>query len=390
VKRRHRDAAIGFLIVPCPGFAKVYAAGVQSLFHGIFGREASVVASAPGRVNLIGEHTDYNGGAVLPAVIPRRTIVALAPRDDRAMRVHTTFGGAATTYDLGAETRRRDCFDYVQGCTWALAEAGFAVPGCDVAIDSTVPAGSGLSSSAALEVALLRALRELGGLTVDDVALARIAHRAEHGFVGAKVGIMDQMAVSLADETAALFLDTRTLATERVPLPATVELAVVDSGVRHALVAGGYNARRVECERAAAALDVSDLCRLGVDALDRVAALPAPLDRRARHVVTEHARVGAAVAALRAGDLARVGALFAASHASQRDDYEVSVPAVDRLVAIASETPHVRGARLTGGGFGGSIVLLVERGYAAAVAADVVARDRAAGGAASVVVPVTT
>ena len=390
MKRRHRDAAIGFVIVPCPGFAKVYAAGVQSLFLGIFGREPSVVASAPGRVNLIGEHTDYNGGAVLPAVLPRRTTVALAPRDDRTMRVHTTFGGAAATYELGAESRRRDCFDYVQGCTWALAEQGIAVPGCDVAIDSTVPAGGGLSSSAALEVALLRALRELVGFPLDDHALARIAHRAEHGFVGAKVGIMDQMAVSLADETAALFLDTRTLATERVPLPATAELAVIDSGVRHALVADGYNARRAECEQAAAALGVPELCRLGPDALDRIAGLPAPLDRRARHVVTEHARVGQAVAALRTGDLAHVGALFAASHASQRDDYEVSVPAVDRLVALAAATPHVHGARLTGGGFGGSIVLLVDRGRAAAVAADVVARDRAAGGRSVVVVPVTT
>jgi galactokinase len=341
-------------------------------------------------VNLIGEHPDYNGGAVLPAVIPCRTTVALAPRDDRTMRVHTTFGDAAATYELGAESRRRDCFDYVQGCTWALWDAGVAVPGCDVAIDSTVPAGSGLSSSAALEVALLRALRELVGFPLDDLALAGIAHRAEHGFVGAKVGIMDQMAVSLADETAALFLDTRTLATERVPLPAAAELAVIDSGVRHALVADGYNTRRAECERAAAALGVPALCGLGTDALDRIAVLPAPLDRRVRLVVTEHDRVGRAVAALKAGDLASVGALFAASHASQCDDYEVSVPAVDRLVALAAAVPQVHGARLTGGGFGGSIVLLVERGRAAAVAADVVARDRAAGGGSTVVVPVTT
>ena len=293
--RRHRDAADGFVIVPCRGFAKVYAGVVEAVFHGIFGCNPAVVASAPGRVNLIGEHTDYNGGAVLPAVIPRRTTVGLAPRDDRRMRVHTTMGGAEATYDLGAETRRGDCFDYVQGCTWALAEAGFAVPGCDVAVDSTVPAGSGLSSSAALEVALLRALRTLAGLALDDVTLARLAHRAEHGFVGAKVGIMDQLAVSLADETAALYLDTRTLATERVPLPPAAELAVIDSGVRHALVAGGYNTRRAECERAAEALGVPDLCRLGVDGLERIAALPPPLDRRARHVVTEHARVAQAV-----------------------------------------------------------------------------------------------
>ena len=360
-------------------------------FRAAFGRDPEVTASAPGRVNLIGEHTDYNGGAVLPTTIPQRTTVALARRADRKVRVHTTFGDAHATYALGTETRRRDCFDYVQGCTWALAEAGLAVPGCDIFIDSTVPAGSGLSSSAALEVALLRALRELAQLPADDIALARLAHRAESGFVGARVGLMDQMAVSLADETSALFLDTRTLATERVLLPRQAELAVIDSGVRHALATGGYNERRAECERAAAALGVELLCELGLEALDRIAHLELPLDRRARHVVTEHARVGDAVRAMREDDVAALGRLFVASHTSQRDDYEVSVPEVDRLVERACAEPGVYGARLTGGGFGGAIVLLAERGHAAEIASRVVERERREhGGAARIVVPLTT
>jgi galactokinase len=324
-------------------------------------------------------------------VIPQRTIVALGRRPDRRVVVHTTFGDAEAAWSLGEEARLGDCFDYVRGCTWALAEAGVDVPGCDVAVTSTVPAGSGLSSSAALEVACLRALRDLVRLPLDDVALARLAHRAESTFVGARVGLMDQMAVSLADDATALHLDTSTLAFDRVPLPRRAELAIVDSGVRHALVTGGYNTRRAECERAAALLGVDRLCALGPGALPRIAMLPPPLDRRARHVVTEHARVGAAVAALRADDVERLGQLFLQSHASQRDDYAVSVPEVDCLVELAWEEAAVYGARLTGGGFGGSVVMLVERGRAADVTARIAERYRAATGrGATVVVPVTT
>jgi galactokinase len=361
---------------------------VQRLFRALFGRDPEVIASAPGRVNLIGEHTDYNGGAVLPTVIPQRTTVALARRSDRRMVVQTTFEDAGTTFALGDETPRRDCFDYVQGCTWALAEGGHALPGADAAITSTVPAGAGLSSSAALEVALLRGLRTLADLRLDDQALARCAHRAESAFVGARVGIMDQMVVSLGDETSALLLDTHTLATVRVPLPRAAELAVIDSGVRHALVSGEYATRRAECERAAATLGVDRLCALGLEALDRIARLPPPLDRRARHVVTEHARVAEAVRALHADDVEGLGQLFLASHASQRDDFAVSVPEVDALVELAWEEPAVYGARLTGGGFGGAVVLLIERGRAAEVAARVAERaSRASGRTATVVVP---
>jgi len=364
---------------------------VDEPFRARFQRAPDATGCAPGRVYLIGEHTDYNGGAVLPTVIPQRTTVEIGRRSDRRIVVHTSLQDAEASWTLGTEARRHDCFDYVRGCTWALGDAGFDVPGCDVAIGSTVPAGAGLSSSAALEVALLRALRDLAGLPLDDVALARLAHRAESEFVGARVGLMDQMAVSLGDEATALHLDTSTLAWGRVPLPRRAEIAIVDSGVRHALVSDGYNARRAECERAAALLDTDRLCALGLDAMPRIAALPPPLDRRARHVVTEHARVAEAVRALRTDDVESLGQLFLASHASQRDDYAVSVPEVDTLVELAWAEPAVYGARLTGGGFGGAVVMLVEPGQAADVTSRVAARYRSATGRTpAVVVPATS
>jgi galactokinase len=364
---------------------------VHDAFRARFGRFPDVVESAPGRVNLIGEHTDYNGGAVLPTAIPQRTAVAAGRRDDRCMIVHTTLGDARASFALGAEARRGGWLDYVQGCTWALAESGFRLGGCDLAIASRVPAGSGLSSSAALLVACLRALRALERLPLDDVAVAHLAHRAETAFVGARVGIMDQMAASLADEVTALHLDTHTLVHRRLPLSRRAELMVVDSGIRHAVATGDYASRRAECERAATLLGVERLCALGIDALDRIARLPAPLDRRARHVVIEHARVGEAVRALEVDDVERLGQLFLASHASQRDDYAVSTPEIDCLVDLAWTEPAVYGARLTGGGFGGSIVALVEREQGAAVAERVAAGyRRAMGRSATVLLPVTS
>lgn len=335
-------------------------------------------ATAFGRVNLIGEHTDYNRGLVLPVAIARRTRVALAVRDDDRVRLVSAdetmaAGGSALAYTLGAERRVERWIDYVQGCTAALAADGHALRGFDAVVTSRVPIGSGLSSSAALEVATLRALREAFALALDDVQLARVAHRAEHDFVGARVGIMDQMAASLGDEAAALFLDTRSEAWERVPLPADVALAVIDSGITHRHAGGGYNARRAECERAAALLGVPSLREIEGEGPARVAELPPPLDRRARHVVTENARVLEAVAALRTGDAARLGAILTAGHASLRDDFEVSTPEVDRLVALAGADPDVFGARLTGGGFGGAVVLLARAGTATETARRVAA-----------------
>jgi galactokinase len=326
-----------------------------------------VVGEAPGRVNLIGEHTDYNGGLVLPIAIPRRTRVRLTPRDDRLVEAYSRDATPEGRFLLGSEKRGAGWVDYVQGITWALVDAGYRLSGFAAEVSSDVPLGSGLASSAALEVALLRALREAFALDLDDVRLALLAQRAENEFVGARVGIMDQMAANLADTTSALFIDTRDLRYERVPWPSEADLVVIHSGVSHVLRDeehgdSPYNVRRLECEQAAVELGVPQLRDLGLDDLPRIASLPDRLARRARHVVTENARVLEAVDALRATDLARLGALFAASHASMRDDYEVSTPEIDLLVELASADPDVFGARLTGGGFGGAIIALAGRG----------------------------
>lgn len=344
---------------------------MSAAFRAAFGRAPAVVAEAPGRVNLIGEHTDYNDGWVLPTIIPQRTRVALGPRADDIVRVASPAVDAAVgAFRLGAERPGAGWMDYLQGVTSVLGRGGHRLRGIDVAIESDVPPGAGLSSSAALEVAFLRALREAFGLALDDVAVARTAHRAEVDFVGARVGIMDQFAASLGRPGSAILIDSRAQTHRPVVLPPGAELLVIDSGVRHQHAGGSYNARRAECERAVVLLGVPSLrdARPGDEG-----ALPPPLDRRVRHVVSENARVLATVTALEAGRLDHAGRLFTASHRSQRDDFEVSVPAVDRLVAAASSHPDVYGARLTGGGFGGAIVALVRSGRGAAVGAAVVA-----------------
>lgn len=340
-------------------------------FRELFGREPDVGASAPGRVNLMGEHTDYNGGPVLPTPVPRRTSVALARRADARVRVWSDGFPVSgpEEYALGSEAPRGTWVDYVQGLTAVLRGEGCRLGGFDLAITSEVPAGSGLGSSAALEVAVLRALRVAFALPIDDVRLAVLGQRAEREFVGAPVGIMDQLVATLGAPGSALLIDTRTLRTERIPLPPEVGLVVMDTGVRHAHARGDYRVRQEECARAAEALGVSCLASLGLEALPRVAVLPAPLDRRARHVVTETARVGRAVEALRRGDLEALGTIFAESHASMRDDFEVSTPEVDALVDAAADDPDALGARLTGGGFGGAVVILTRAGREKAVAA---------------------
>jgi galactokinase len=327
----------------------------QAGFRDLFGDDPEVTAEAPGRANLIGEHTDYSGGYVLPVVLPVRTRVELRRRADDVVRVHSVQRGATATYRVGTETQRRDWLDYVQGVT-ALAPPR-ALGGFDARIDSDLPPGGGLASSAALTVSFLRALRQAFGWELDDVRLALLGQRAEVEFVGAPVGVMDPLASSLGSPETALFIDTQSLRTERVPLPTALGIAVVHSGISHEHASGEYGVRRRECEEATRALEVSSLRALGVEDLPQVEALPPPLDRRARHVLTENVRVLEAVEALRSGALERLGALLAASHRSLRDDYQVSVPDLDRLVALAAEAPGVFGARLTGGGFGGAIVV---------------------------------
>ena len=340
----------------------------MSDFAHLFGRAPELAADAPGRVNLIGEHTDYNGGFVLPVAIPQRTRVELARREDQTVRAWSAQASGdkvePETFELGRETPGRGWLDYVQGVTRELAKAGFEIGGCDLRIDSRVPLGSGLSSSAALEVAVLRALRQAFSLQLDDVRLALLGQKAENDFVGAPVGVMDQMAASLADPETALFLDTRNLRCERVPLPAAAELAVIDSGIAHRHTGGGYRERRRECEEAAERLGVGQLRELYATDLPRIAELPAPLNRRARHVVTENGRVLAAVQALRRGDLPLLGKLLDAGHRSLAEDFEVSLPEIDLLAKFARQQEGVYGARLTGGGFGGAIVVLADKGKA--------------------------
>jgi galactokinase len=340
-------------------------------FHSLFGREPAFTAEAPGRVNLIGEHTDYNGGFVLPTAIPQVTRVQLVTGGDSVISVCSSADSIDPSihrYQLGEERRQGQWFDFIQGVTWLLALEGFSLKGFSARIESNVPLGSGLSSSASLTVALMRALRGVFSLKLDDVPMARFGQRVENEFVGARVGVMDPMAASLADQGTALFLDARTLEFERVHLPADVDLVVLNSGISHQHSAGDYNVRRAECEKACGLLGIRQLRDLSIRDLDRVESLPEPLGRRARHVITENERVHQAVAAMRAGDLTRLGELFYASHDSMRDDYEVSIPEIDLIVDLARAELDVYGARLTGGGFGGSVVMLARIATGRAVA----------------------
>jgi len=370
-------------------------------FHKQEQRSKTFVAHAPGRVNLIGEHTDYNHGFVLPTPIPQRTTVRLTPvgadtdtgaADAKAVRVRSAdMSDGERRYQLGEERRQDGWIDYIQGVTQILSRDGHRLRGFELTIESDVPIGSGLSSSAALEIALLRALREAFALTLSDVDLARIGQRAENDFVGAPVGIMDQMVCSLGQPGQALFLDTDSLTWQLVPLPHSAELAVIDSLVRHSHASGDYRTRRAECERACEVLGVTrlrDIDPVSLDALETLEALPEPLGRRARHVVTENRRVLQMVEALRHERMDECGRLLREGHVSMRDDYEISVPEVDALVDIANARNDVYGARMTGGGFGGAIIVLAHAGAGRAAAHAIVDTYRAeTGNPASVLVP---
>jgi galactokinase len=355
-------------------------------------RSGIITARAPGRVNLIGEHTDYNAGFVLPTPIPQHTTVQLIPSLAHVVHARSAdMPGEERSYHIGEEQRQRSWIDYVQGVTFVLAREGHKVGGFDLSLQSDVPMGSGLSSSAALEIALLRALREAFALPLTDVQLAQIGQRVENDFVGAPVGIMDQMASSLGRPGEALFLDTDTLTWELVPLPTSVELVVIDSLVRHNHASGDYRTRREECERACQALGVKrlrDIDPVALGALDNLETLPDVLLRRARHVVSENRRVVEMVDALRHENLDECGRLLDAGHISLRDDFEISVPEVDRLVEIASARDDVYGARMTGGGFGGAIIALAAAGTGRVAARAIVERYQAdSGKQAAVLVP---
>jgi len=345
------------------------AARAIRAFQERFGGMPALWARSPGRVNLIGEHTDYNDGFVLPIAIQRAVWVAARPRPDRRIRLFAAdFGEEAEgSLDGLSPGRIRGWAAYPAGVAWALEQAGLRLPGLDAAVAGDVPIGSGLSSSAALETAFAIAWIALLGREVPRLDLARWCQRAENEFVGVRCGIMDQMAALFGRRGHALWIDCRSLETRLIPIPAEMVVLVADSGVRRDLAASAYNERRSQCEEAVRRLrerypDIRALRDVTPAQLEAARGeLPEILYRRARHVVTENERVLQAVAALERGDLPAFGALLQASHQSLRDDYEVSAPELDTLVEAACAVPGVWGARLTGAGFGGSILAAVHR-----------------------------
>jgi galactokinase len=332
-------------------------------FEAAFGR-APRLYRAPGRVNLIGEHTDYNDGFVMPMALDRSTWVAAAPRNDRRLVVRSREYDETITVGLGTQSPQRSqshWSDYVRGVATLLES-----PGADMLIASDVPIGAGLSSSAALEVACGFALADLSGLALDLDTLARTAQRAEHEFAGTQCGIMDQMIACHGRAGHVLQLDTRTLERVYVPLPSRLRVVVCNTMVAHELASAEYNARRADCEAGVRALsarfpEVRALRDATLGRLDAIRGdVPPHVWRRCRHVITENDRVVQAAAALRQSDDAAFGALMAASHASLRDDYEVRCPELDVMTAIVSDLDGVFGARMTGGGFGGCAIALVD------------------------------
>lgn len=344
------------------------AGSVAERYEQLYGAAPQGVWAAPGRVNLIGEHTDYNDGFVMPFALPHTAVAAVSRRDDGVLRLHSA--------DVDAPVARLRVEDltpgtdkgwtaYPAGVVWALREAGHPVTGADIHLASTVPAGAGLSSSAALEVVVALALNDLYELDLRGRQLARLCQRAENVYVGAPVGIMDQTASACCESGHALFLDTRDLSQRQIPFDLAAEglrLLVVDTQVKHSHSEGEYGKRRAGCEKGAALLGVDALRDLPHEELD--AALGRLGDeeevrRLVRHVVTEDARVERVVALLEAGDTRAIGPVLIEGHASLRDDFRVSCPELDLVVDTAVDAGAL-GARMTGGGFGGSAIVLTE------------------------------
>ncbi|MFH9352147.1 galactokinase [Kitasatospora sp. NPDC017646] len=354
-------------------------------FEAVHGARPSGVWAAPGRVNLIGEHTDYNDGFVLPIALPHTTRVSARRRTDGRLRLYSAQGDGTVT-DLALEGLAPGAVaswaSYPAGVFWALAEAGHPVGGADLFVDSDVPSGAGLSSSAALECATAAALNDLYELGLTAPELALVAQRAENAFVGVPCGVMDQMASACCTDGTALFLDTRTLEQRHVPLDLTaagLRLLVIDTRVKHDLGDGAYAALRAGCERAAGLLGLPALRDLPAadlaPALDR---LPGELRPLVRHVVTENGRVLETIDHLGRGELAALGPVLTAGHASLRDDFRVSCAETD-LAVEAAVAAGALGARMTGGGFGGSVIALVGAADRAAVFEAVRSAFRSAG-----------
>ena len=340
---------------------------LRSVFEKTYGSVPRVF-SAPGRVNLIGEHTDYNEGFVLPVAIDRRTYVALAKRNDRRVRVRSLVLKEDGEFDLGDRslTLERKWLRYVAGVAWTLVEQGLELTGVDLLIDSDVPIGGGLSSSAALEVATGKALAAMAPAEIDGVALALAAQKAETVFVGARVGVMDQLTAVLGRKEHALLIDCRSMEAKPIPLANfKATMVVCNTNVRHDLASSAYNDRRADCEAGVEHLrrklpSIRALRDVTMENFRKYEGeLPEPVRRRCRHVITENDRTLKAAEALQAGDREMLGSLMKSSHESLRDDYEVSSSELDTMVEIAWGQEAVFGARMTGGGFGGCTINIV-------------------------------
>ena len=353
---------------------------LDSSFQQIYSRHPTLHVRAPGRVNLLGEHVDYNDGKVLPVALDRAVYMVAAPTEDRIVSLQALDLGKTVSFRTDEVEAKLDqngrplpgWARYPAGVAWALQEAGLEVNGAQVSYSSTVPIGSGLSSSAAVEVAFAGLWRAMGGWPVDNLNLARLCQRAENHYVGVACGLMDQFASACGVEGHALYFDTRSLEWQSLPLPDGTVIVIADSGVRRSLTSSAYNQRRQACEQAVVLLrqykpDMRALRDISPPEFAAYSALlPPDIARRAEHVVREIARVESAVAALQRQDAQIFGALMYAGHASLRDYYEVSIPELDMLVDITRKLPGCYGARLTGAGFGGCTVNLVAEEHAEA------------------------
>ncbi|MBX7186850.1 MAG: galactokinase [Vicinamibacteria bacterium] len=338
-------------------------ASIEEEFRLRFGGEPEVVVRAPGRVNLIGEHTDYNEGFVMPMAIDRWVTMAVRPRADGRVTLHSIDLNDEGSFALGGEGEPgRTWIDYVRGVAWALTEAGKSLAGFDGVVSGNVPVGAGLSSSAAFEMAAARAFAAISGFEWDPVAMARAGQRAENLWMGVNCGIMDPLICAVGRAGHAVRIDCRSLEMRTVPLPLEVSVVLLDTTTRRQLIGSEYNDRRGQCAAAAAACGASSLRDVTQAQLDACREGMGDLAfRRARHVLSENDRTLRAAEAMRAGDAALLGRLMNESHRSLRDDYEVSTRALDSMVESARSAPGCHGARLTGAGFGGCVVALVDR-----------------------------
>lgn len=335
---------------------------VSKPFHSRFGQAPRWIVRAPGRVNLIGEHTDYNDGFVLPLAIDRAVWIALRPRDDRRVVVHSLDYDQTSEFSLDQLDKGEPSWiEYLKGVAWSLKQAGHQLCGWEGVMRGDVPLGAGLSSSAALEMATARVFAAVGQLAWEPAGMALLGQKAENQWVGVNCGIMDQLISAAGHAAHALLIDCRSLAARPVPFPPGIAVVVLDTATRRGLVGSAYNERRAQCEAAAKFFGVKALRDVSLETFQRrEAELEEPIRSRARHVITENHRTEAAAEAMVRGDVDELGELMSQSHASLRDDYQVSSVALDAIVESAMGHPACRGARMTGAGFGGCAVAIID------------------------------